>query len=65
MKKITVKQAITLLLEYPMDKELTVYDRDTKTSKPIIYIGASPNDTAAWYDEMEMPHKVSYVEILT
>lgn len=62
--KITVKDAIKMLLEYPMDKELTVYDRETKTNKPIMYIGASPNDQGAWYDDNEMPHLVSWVEIL-
>ena len=62
---MTVKELITTLLDYPLDKEIKIYDRDTKEEKDLIYAGASPKDEEAWYDDNEMPDKVSYVEILT
>lgn len=62
---MTVKELITILLDYPMNVNVTIYDRDTKEQKDLIYAGASPNDKGAWYDDNEMPDKASYVEILT
>jgi hypothetical protein len=62
---MTVKELITILLDYPMNVNVTIYDRDTREQKDLIYAGASPNDKEAWYDDNEMPDKVSYVEILT
>jgi len=62
---MTVKELITTLLDYPLNKEIKIYDRDTKEEKDLIYAGASPKDEGAWYDDNEMPNKVSYVEILT
>lgn len=59
-----VKDLIISLLEYPLDKEIKVYDRDTKEEKELIYAGASPKDSEAWYDDNEMPHKVNWVEVL-
>lgn len=61
---MTVKELITILLEYPMNVNISIYDRDTREQKDLIYTGASPNDKGAWYDDNEMPDKVSYVEIL-
>ena len=61
---MTAKDLIISLLEYPLDKEIKVYDRDTKEEKELIYAGASPNDSEAWYDDNEMPHKVNWVEVL-
>ena len=61
---MTVKELIKVLLDYPMDVNVTIYDRDTKLNKELLYIGASPNDAGAWYDDNEMPHKASYVECL-
>jgi hypothetical protein len=61
---MTVKDLIISLLEYPLDKEIKVYDRDTKEEKELIYAGASPKDVEAWYDDNEMPHKVNWVEVL-
>ena len=58
------KDLIKILLDYPMDVNITIYDRDTKSNKELIYVGASPNDKEAWYDDNEMPHKASYVEFL-
>jgi len=59
-----VRDLIKSLLEYPMDIDVTVYDRDSKEKKDIIYAGASPVDYNAWYDDEELPDKVSFVEIL-
>ena len=62
---MTVKELITILLEYPMNVNVTIYDRDTKEEKDLIYAGASPKDKKAWYNDNELPYNVSYVEILT
>ena len=62
---MTVKELITILLEYPLNVNVTIYDHDTKEQKDLIYVGASPKDEGAWYDDNEMPDKASYVEILT
>jgi len=62
--KVTVKDIIKQLLEYPLNVEVTIYDRNTKSNREITYIGASPNDSDAWYDDNEMPHKANWVEIL-
>ena len=61
---MTVKELITILLEYPLNVNVTIYDRDTKEQKDLIYAGASPKDVEAWYDDNEMPHKVNWVEVL-
>ena len=62
--KFMVKDIIKQLLEYPLDVELKIYDRNTKSNREITYIGASPKDSDAWYDDDEMPHKANWVEIL-
>ena len=62
--KFTVKDIIKHLLEYPLDVEVNIYDRNTKSNREIIYIGASPKDKEAWYNDDEMPHKANWVEIL-
>ena len=59
-----VKELIKTLLEYPMDVDINIYDRDLKRNRVLFYAGASPNDQEAWYDDNEMPHKASYVELL-
>lgn len=59
-----VRDLIKTLLDYPMDIDITVYDRESKSNRELLYIGSSPNDINAWYDDNEMPHKASYVEIL-
>lgn len=61
---MTVRELIKTLLDYPMDVNVTIYDRDNQINKNIIYVGASPNDNNAWYDENEIPDKASYIEIL-
>ena len=61
---MTVKELIKTLLNYPMDVNVTIYDRNTKSNRELIYVGTSPNDKDAWYDDDEIPQKASYVEFL-
>ena len=61
---MTNKDLIKILLDYPMDVDITIYDRNTKSNKELIYVGSSPNDKEAWHNDNEIPNKASYVEFL-